>query len=152
MMRQLQPWHENVSKRQVKSPKVYFRDSGLLHRLLTIHTEAELLSHPICGASWEGFAIEQILHMAKPDDYYFWATHSGAELDLLLIHGGKRYGVELKLTDAPKKTRSMTAAMHDLKLEHLWIVCRAPAAFPITEQISVVPLPEFEHAWAQRPN
>src|SRR4030095_14967867 len=92
MVRQLQPWHANLKKRQVKSPKVYLRDSGLLHQLLGVRTEAELLSHPKSGASWEGYAVEEAIKMIAPDEEYFWATHNGAELDLLLIKQGKRIG------------------------------------------------------------
>jgi Domain of unknown function (DUF4143) len=96
MVRQLQPWHENLNKRQVKAPKVYVRDSGLLHALLGIRTEGELLAHPKRGASWEGYAVEEILKVIEPDETYFWATHQGAELDLLLFKGGRRFGIEIK--------------------------------------------------------
>jgi uncharacterized protein len=104
MVRQLPPWYENMSKRQVKAPKIYFRDTGLLHTPLGITSIAELMAHPRSGASWESFAQEQILRIAKPDEAYFWATHQGAELDLLMLRGQKRIGVEFKRGDAPKVT------------------------------------------------
>src|SRR5690606_20829625 len=107
VIRQLQPWFENLRKRQVKAPKVYVRDSGLLHQLLTIETHADLLAHPRVGASWEGFVIEQVLRVVRPADAYFWATHAGAELDLMFFHRGRRYGIEVKLSEAPTLTHSM---------------------------------------------
>ena len=121
MVRQLQPWHENLGKRQVKSPKVYVRDSGLLHSLLGANSESELLSHPKCGASWEGYAVEEVLKATAAGEAYFWATHQGAELDLLLFKGGRRIGVEIKRTDAPTLTPSMRIACKDLKLDQLLI-------------------------------
>ena len=142
MIRQLQPWHENLSKRQVKSPKIYFRDSGLLHGLLALPTQHALEGHPRVGASWEGFALEQILRLLRPSQAYFWATHAGAELDLLVMHNGKRYGFEFKFSEAPSTTRSMHVAMDDLGLQHLWIVHAGPHAYPLTERISAIPLTE----------
>jgi hypothetical protein len=115
MVRLLQPWHANLGKRQVKTPKVYIRDTGLLHALLGIHTEQDLFLHPRSGASWEGFVIEKVIHAAAPDETYFWGTHSGAELDLLLMKDGKRIGVECKRMDAPRLTHSMRTAMQDLE-------------------------------------
>ena len=112
---------QNVSKRQVKSPKIYIRDSGILHGLLQL-ASSELQSHPKLGASWEGFAVEQIIRSTNTRDAYFWATHAGAELDLLVLAGGKRYGFEIKYADAPGTSRSMQVAQHDLALEHLWVV------------------------------
>jgi hypothetical protein len=114
MIRQLQPWHENLSKRQVKAPKIYVRDSGLLHALLGLRTRRDLLTHPKLGASWEGFVIEQLLHAAAPDQAYFWATHQGAEIDLLMLRGSRRIGVEIKRSDAPSLTPSMRIALDDL--------------------------------------
>ncbi len=116
MVRQLQPWHENVAKRQVKAPKIFFRDSGLLHALMGVKSVADLVTHPHSGASWEGFALEQVLRMAKPDEAFFWATHQGAELDLFMLRGQQRIGVEFKRADAPKVTPSMRTAMDDLRL------------------------------------
>ena len=107
VVRQLQPWHENLGKRQVKSPKIYFHDTGLLHQLLGIRSELDLLTHPKSGASWEGYVVEEVLRAVAPDEAYFWATHNGAELDLLLFRDGKRFGVECKRMDAPRLTPAM---------------------------------------------
>ena len=107
LVRQLQPWFENIRKRQVKSPKVYIRDSGLLHALLTIQSESILLGHPKLGASWEGFALEQVLQHFLPLQAYYWATHGGAELDLFIERNGKRIGFEFKCIDAPRVTKFM---------------------------------------------
>jgi predicted AAA+ superfamily ATPase len=140
MVRQLRPWHENLKKRQVKSPKVYIRDSGLLHQLLGIRTLPELLSHPKCGASWEGFVIEEIISMVQPDKVYFWATHAGAELDILLFKDGRRFGVEIKRADAPRLTPSMRAALEDLRLDRLLVVYPGDQRYPLAERVEVVPL------------
>jgi len=145
MVRQLQPWHENLGKRQVKAPKIYFRDTGLLHALMGLSTLPELLVHPRCGASWEGFALEQVLRLAKPDEAYFWATHQGAELDLLMLKGRERVGVEFKRADAPKVTLSMRIAMHDLKLDALYVVYPGEHRFSLTNGVEAVPL------WALMP-
>jgi len=123
MIRQLQPWFENLGKRQVKAPKIYLRDSGLLHHLLGLGTAMDLAGHPKVGASWEGFAMEQTLRLAPVADAYFWATQSGAELDLMLLIDGKRIGFEFKFSENPAPTRSMRIAAADLRLDHLWIVC-----------------------------
>jgi uncharacterized protein len=122
LVRQLPPWHENLGKRQVKAPKIYVRDSGLLHYLWGVENADALWNHPKSGFSWEGFALEQVLHVAQPDEAYFWATHAGAELDLLMFKHGLRIGVEFKRMDAPKMTPSMHIAMHDLKLDALYVV------------------------------
>ncbi len=122
LVRQLAPWHENLGKRQVKAPKIYIRDSGLLHYLWGIADGDALWQHPKIGASWEGFALEQVLHVAQPDEAYFWATHAGAELDLLMFKHGLRVGVEFKRVDAPKMTPSMHIALQDLKLDALYVV------------------------------
>ena len=106
MVRQLQPWFANLGKRQVKAPKVYFRDSGLLHHLMDIQTRHHLLGHPKVGASWEGFAVEQVMRAFEPTQAYFWSTHGGAELDLIFMHGGRRLGFEIKFTEAPRLTRA----------------------------------------------
>src|SRR5512147_1166123 len=143
MVRQLQPWHENLGKRQVKSPKIYFRDTGLLHALAGIRTEAELVRSPRLGASWEGFALEQVLRLTQPDQAYFWATHTGAELDLLMFKYGKRIGVEFKYMDAPSLTRSMSIALHDLKLDALYVVYPGSRRYFLAEKIEAVSLAQF---------
>ncbi len=140
MIRQLQPWHENLGKRQVKAPKIYFRDTGLLHALKGIQTEAQLLAHPQSGASWEGFALEQVLRIAKPDQAWFWATHQGAELDLLMFKGQQRIGVEFKRADTPHVTTSMRIAMRDLKLDALYVVYPGLHRFKLDDSIEAVPL------------
>jgi predicted AAA+ superfamily ATPase len=140
MVRQLQPWYANVAKRQVKAPKVYFRDSGLLHHLLDIPDLHRLWGHPKVGASWEGFAIEQILQTIRPAQAYYWATHGGAELDLIILHKGRRYGIEVKFSEAPKATPSMREAVRRLELEHLWIVYPGSQAYPVEAKITVQPL------------
>lgn len=145
MVRQLQPWHANLAKRQVKSPKVYFRDSGLLHALLDVATLPALLAHPRRGASWEGFALEQVLRLAKPDEAYFWATHQGAELDLLMIHGGRRIGVEFKMSDQPSLSKSMHIAIDDLKLDALYVVHPGAHRIALGAGVEAVPL------WAMLP-
>ncbi len=140
MIRQLQPWFANLGKRQVRSPKTYLRDSGILHALLGLQTRSDLLGHPSAGSSWEGFAIEQIVRWTGDRDVWFWATHTGAELDLLVIRGGRRYGFELKFSEAPAVSRSMRIAMTDLKLEHLWIVTPGRHRYRIDDAITVLPL------------
>ena len=140
MVRQLQPWHQNLDKRQVKSPKIYFRDTGLLHALMNVTTLPELLAHPHNGSSWEGFALEQVLRIAKPDEAYFWATHQGAELDLLLLRGNQRIGIEFKRADVPKVTLSMRIAMDDLKLDALYVVYPGEQRFVLADGIEAVPL------------
>ncbi len=140
MVRQLQPWHENLAKRQVKAPKVYVRDSGLLHCLLGANDQRQLLAHPKCGASWEGYAIEEALRATEPEQACFWATHQGAELDLLLVKDGRRLGVEAKRSDAPTLTRSMRTALHDLRLERIAVLYPGARRFPLAEQVEAVPL------------
>lgn len=143
MVRQLQPWHANLGKRQVKSPKIYFRDTGLLHALAGIRSEADLVRSPRLGASWEGFALEQVLRLSQPDQAYFWATHAGAELDLLMFKYGKRIGVEFKYMDAPSLTPSMRIAMEDLELEALYVVYPGNRRYRLSDRIEAVPLAEF---------
>jgi uncharacterized protein len=143
MVRQLQPWYENTSKRQVRAPKIYLRDSGLLHRLLNIQDLNGLLGHPKVGASWEGYVIEQVLQMVHPSEAYFWGTHNGAELDLLLFHRGKRFGIEVKFSEAPEITRSMQTALHDLDLSYLWVVYPGIQTYQVDKRISVLPLKEI---------
>jgi predicted AAA+ superfamily ATPase len=150
LLRQLQPWFENVSKRQYKSPKVYVRDSGLLHSLLAIESHEDLAAHPKFGASWEGFALEQVLAAAGAQQSYYWGTHAGAELDLLLIRGGKRYGLEFKAADAPTMTKSLHVALEDLRLEHAWIVYPGPEAYRVHERVEVAPLGDLPARLAKK--
>lgn len=140
MIRQLQPWHENLRKRQVKAPKIYFRDSGLLHSLLSLPDFHCLSGHPRLGASWEGFALEQILRIVQPSEAYFWGTHNRAELDLFFLHKGKRFGVEFKFTEAPKITKSMQTALIDLGLDHLWVIYPGEHTYPLHDKITALPL------------
>ena len=140
MVRQLPPWFANVKKRQVKAPKIYLRDSGLLHRLLGIDTEAALLTHPRIGASWEGFAIEQVLATEPHDEAMFWATHQGAEIDLILRRGGDLYGVECKLADAPRVTPSIRNALADVGLARVAVIYPGAQRFPLADRVEVVPL------------
>ncbi|HYR24839.1 MAG TPA: DUF4143 domain-containing protein, partial [Aquabacterium sp.] len=140
MVRQLQPWFENLGKRQVKAPKVYIRDSGLLHELLGMPDLLAVGAHPKGGASWEGFALEQTLRIAQPDEAYFWATHAGAELDLLLIKDGRRVGVEFKRADAPRLTPSMMIALRDLRLERVYVVYPGGQRYPLEDRVEAVPL------------
>lgn len=140
MVRQLQPWFENIGKRQVKSPKVYFRDSGLLHALLGITDELALLGHPKVGPSWEGFAIEQVVEALRPAEAYFWATQQGAELDLFFLHGGRRFGVEVKFNEAPRLTRSMHVARETLRLDHLWVIYPGVHRFPMGDGVTAWPI------------
>jgi predicted AAA+ superfamily ATPase len=143
MIRQLQPWFENIKKRQVKAPKIYFRDSGILHYQLGIEKEADLLAHPKLGASWEGFVLEQAIRFFKPEDQYFWSTQSDAELDLLMFIKGKRIGLECKFTDSPKVTASIRSAMQLLKLEKLYIAYTGTKRYFLDENIEVLPVSEF---------
>ena len=140
LARQLPPWHENLGKRQVKAPKAYVRDCGLLHALLGIASPKALLEHPKCGASWEGYVIEEVLKALDARDAYFWATHQGAELDLLLFHGGKRIGIEIKRADAPVITKSMQIALDDLKLDRLLVLYPGQKAYTLGECVDVLPV------------
>src|SRR5450755_969820 len=146
MLRQLPPWFENIGKRQVKAPKVYVRDSGLLHALLGITNQRDLEFHPKVGASWEGYAVEEVLKSFRPDEAYYWATHNGAELDLLLFKDGRRIGVECKRADAPVLTPSMRVALADLKLDHLYVVYPGEKAYTLGKKVEVVPLSKFVKA------
>jgi predicted AAA+ superfamily ATPase len=139
MLRLLPPWFENLKKRHVKAPKIYVRDSGLLHSLHDIGTEDDLLGHPKLGASWEGFAVEQILSGLPARPAYFWATHGGAELDLLVTVNGRRHGFEFKYADAPGTTKSMRIALADLTLSHLWVVYPGTDRYDLDEKITVLP-------------
>ncbi len=144
VLRQLQPYFVNLGKRLVKSPKVYVRDSGLMHALLNLRTKGELESHPKLGASWEGFALEQVLKVTGDRNAFFWATHGGAELDLLVEKGGKRWGFEFKVDEAPRMTKSISAALEDLKLEHLWVVHPDVASYSLDKRVDVIPLEGLE--------
>ncbi len=139
MVRRLTPWFENIKKRQIKTPKIYFRDSGILHRLLGIPGMEQMVTHPKLGASWEGFAMEQVLRVsgAPEEEVFYWGVHNQAELDLLLFRGGKRLGFEIKYTDVPKVTSSQRAALEHLKLDSLTVVCPGAACYPLAEKIAV---------------
>lgn len=145
MLRQLQPWWENISKRQVKSAKIYLRDSGLLHYLLDIEDHSVLQRHPKIGPSWEGFALEEIIRCSQvdPENCYFWATHQQAELDLLIFHKGQRLGFEFKFADAPKLTKSMQIAVTDLKLDSLTVIYPGTREYWLTEKINVSGLSSY---------
>lgn len=143
MVRVLQPWYANLKKRQVKAPKIYFRDSGLLHQLLGIRSEADLYNHPKSGASWEGYVIEEVLKAINPDEACYWATHNGAELDLLLLKDGRRIGVECKRVDGPRLTPSMQIALQDLELDRLLIIYPGPHFYPMADRIQALPLSEL---------
>lgn len=143
MVRALPPWFENLGKRQVKAPKIYVRDPGLLHALLGLGDRQALLGHPKLGASWEGFVLEQLIALLATRDTYFWGTHAGAELDLLTMHGGRRYGFEVKYADAPGTTKSMHVALADLALAHLWVIYPGEKRYALTEKITVVPVREI---------
>jgi hypothetical protein len=145
-VRQLPPWFENLGKRQVKAPKVYIRDSGLLHALLGIGSRRDLELHPKIGASWEGYAVEEILKALRPDEAYYWATHQGAELDLLLFKRGRRIGIECKRMDAPVLTPSMRIALADLKLDELRITYPGDKRYALAKNVEVVPLAQLVDA------
>lgn len=140
MVRILEPWFENISKRQVKAPKIYLRDSGLLHTLLGIKDNNELQVYPRLGASWEGFALEEIIkyYSVQPEECFFWRTQAGAELDLLIIKDGKRIGFEIKYTDTPRLTKSMHTAIQELKLDHLYIMHPHAASFPMANNVTAL--------------
>ena len=140
VVRVLQPWHANLAKRQVKAPKVYVRDTGLLHALLGIPDLRGLESHPALGASWESFVVEQLLSTPAPREAYYWRTQSGAELDLLLMLGGKRIGVEVKYADAPTMTRSMHVALDDLALDQLFVVYPGTERYRLAANVEVLPI------------
>lgn len=144
MVRVLPPWFENLGKRLVKSPKIYLRDSGVLHQLLGMTEAMDLPRHPQYGASWEGFALEQTLIAHGQRDAYFYGTQRGAELDLLLLRRGKRWGFEFKCSDAPTTTKSMHIALEDLKLEHLWVIYPGTRRYPLTENMTALPLREIQ--------
>ncbi len=140
MVRTLWPWHLNVKKRLVKRPKLYFQDSGIFHVLASIENMEQLTTHPKLGASWEGFALNILCQIIGKEDkeFFFWATHSGAELDLFWQQGGKNYGAEFKYMDAPKLTKSMNIAVHDLQLERLYVIYPGKTNYKLSEKISVI--------------
>lgn len=139
MVRQLQPWHENIGKRQVKAPKIYLRDTGLLHSLLALPDHHTLTGHARVGASWEGFVIEQVLQALSPQDAYFWATQQQAEIDLFFLYEGQRYGIEIKYSEAPRITKSIRVVFQDLQLRHLWLIYPGEDEYPADENITVLP-------------
>ena len=143
MVRQLQPWHENFGKRQVKAPKVYFQDSGLLHAMLNIHDQRTLYSHPVSGASWEGFVIEQVLREFQIETAWYWAAHSGGELDLFIEVEGLRVGIEVKLSEAPKPSPSTYRLCNLLKLDHLFVISRAPRSFQASDQVGFLSIQDL---------
>jgi len=149
MVRCLQPWQENLKKRQVKSPKLFLRDSGIFHWLMNIEDFKQLAVHPKLGASWEGFALECACRSINQssENYYFWKIHSGSELDLFWMHGGRRWGVEFKYADAPRKTRSMSVVINDLDLDHLWVIYPGKQRYQLSENITVLPLSEISAKW-----
>jgi uncharacterized protein len=144
MVRILPPWFENLKKRQVKAPKLYIRDSGILHALLQLDSLQEVFGHPKLGASWEGFALEHVLSTINTRDAYYWATHGGAELDLLIFASARRFGFEFKYADAPSLTRSMRVALQDLQLAHLWVVYPGDKIYSLHERVTVVPIDVVE--------
>jgi predicted AAA+ superfamily ATPase len=151
MARQIQPWFENLKKRQVKSPKVYIRDSGVLHTLLAIDSFDALHGHPKLGASWEGFVVEQIIACAQSRDVYFWSTHSGAELDLLVFKSGKRIGFEIKNTDAPRTTKSMRVSISDLGLDRLLVVYPGAESYPLDKGIEALAIHDLPRIFIDPP-
>jgi predicted AAA+ superfamily ATPase len=146
VVRQLQPWHENMSKRQVKAPKVYLADTGVLHTLLNMKTLRELEGHPKVGASWEGFVLEEILrHLgARREECFFWATHGGAELDLLIIRGKRRIGFEIKRTSSPRVTSSMRSGLADLGLQRLYVIHAGEHTFDMQEKVRAIAFQRFQ--------
>jgi len=145
MIRQLQPWHENISKRQVKTPKIYFRDSGIFHHHLGIKSKFDLMRHPKLGASWEGLILEEIIRAidAKPHECYFWATHNDAELDLLIIKNGRRFGFEIKFSQTPQLTRGTYSALENLRLEKLFVIHSGMRNYKLHEKVDVCGAKEF---------
>ncbi|HKQ70125.1 MAG TPA: ATP-binding protein [Polyangiaceae bacterium] len=144
VVRQLQPWLSNMEKRIVKSPKVFLRDSGLLHALLGVRTWAELEGHPKLGASWEGFVLEEVIRRVGDRDVYFWATHAGAELDILVQAGSRPIGIEVKWGDAPRMTKSMHVALADLGLRRLFVVYPGPKRYTLQKGVEALPVGELD--------
>lgn len=150
MIRLLRPWHVNVGKRLVKRPKLYLRDSGLLHALLSIRTARDLSAHNKLGASWEGFALEVVARAIgkRTEELSFWATHSGAEVDLLWQERGRSWAVEAKYADAPRITPSMTSALGDLALDHLWVVYPGDREYRLAPKVTALPISRIRSPWA----
>jgi hypothetical protein len=146
VVRQLPPWHENISKRQVKGPKVYLADTGLLHSLLNLKTLRDLEGHPKVGASWEGFVMEAVMrHLgARREECFFWATHAGAELDLFVIRGKRRIGIEIKRTSSPKITPSMRSAVADLGLQQMYVIHAGEHTFDLQRRVRAVAFVRFQ--------
>jgi len=142
VVRQLPAWHENIRKRQVKAPKVYLADSGILHALLNVHSLVDLEGHPKVGASWEGFVVGQVVRQlgARPEECFFWATHAGAELDLLVVRGRRRIGVEIKRTVSPRLTPSMKSALADLRLHRLYVIHAGQDTYQLARRVVAIPL------------
>jgi hypothetical protein len=142
MVRQLRPWHYNTKKRIIKRPKIYFRDSGILHTLLSLEEKNDILSHPKLGASWEGFALEEVIKALylKEDEAFFWGVHSAAELDLVFEKKGGLYGIEVKYTQAPSFTPSMRSALAELSLKHLWLIYPGKEEYPLSRNVTAIPL------------
>ena len=149
MVRLLQPWHANLGKRLVRRPKLYLRDTGLLHALLTIASPQQLAAHNKLNASWEGFALEASARTLgkRPEELTFWATHAGAEVDLFWQHDGRNWAAEMKYADAPRLTRSMTSALADLDLAHLWVVYPGDRSYPLAERVTAIPVTELVADW-----
>lgn len=145
MLRQLQPWFENITKRQVKSPKIYFRDSGIFHTLLGANQKQEIMRHAKLGASWEGFALESVIraHQVPQEECFFWAVHQQAEIDLMLFLKGKRVGFEFKWADAPKLTKSMLVAFETLKLDRCYVIYPGSKSYPLAEKLYVMGLEDY---------
>lgn len=143
MIRQLPPWFTNIAKRQIKTPKVYFRDSGLLHYLLGIRSGKEVLEHPKSGASWEGYVIEEVLRTVEPDEVYFWGTHGGAEIDLVLHKHGRMFGIECKRLDAPRVTPSMRIALSDLGLKRIIVIYPGVKRYSLDKKVEVFPVEQI---------
>jgi hypothetical protein len=146
VVRQVQPWFYNTRKRLVKRPKVYIRDSGLLHTLMDVTSYEDLHSHPRLGASWEGFALEQVVqHLGlREHEVFFWAVHTGGELDMVFRRRGRLCGVELKYQDAPRMTPSMQSALGELDLAHLWVVYPGKESYSLAKNVTVIPLTELD--------
>ena len=140
MVRQLQPWHYNTKKRLIKRPKIYFRDTGILHALLSLERKEDVLSHPKLGASWEGFALEEAIEWMRlrGDEVFFWGVHTGAELDLVFEKRGKLYGIEVKYAQAPSLTTSMRFALAELSLQHLWVIYPGSETYPLNRNVTVI--------------
>jgi len=149
MIRLLQPWHANIGKRLVKRPKVYFRDSGLFHALLAIRTERDLVSHNKLASSWEGFALEAAARALgkRNEELAFWATHSGAEVDLFWRERGNNWAIEAKYRDAPRLTPSMTNAIKDLELSHLWVLYPGDRSYSLAPKVSALPMADVKSPW-----